>query len=54
MSKHGYKDITLYIYRDLPRDEREIAAGIIAKELKENGYTITKNDWDNDTLSFKW
>lgn len=54
MSKHGYKEITLYIYRDLPRDEREIAAGIIAKELKENGYTITKNDWDNDTLSFKW
>ena len=54
MSKHGYKEITLYIYRDLPRDEREIAAKIIATELKENGYTITKNDWDNDTLSFKW
>lgn len=54
MSKKGYHEITLYIYRELPLDEKEIAAKIITTELKENGYTITKNDWDNDNLSFKW
>lgn len=54
LSKKGCHETTLYIYRDLPFDEKEIAAKIIATELKENGYTITKNDWDNDNLSFKW
>ena len=54
LSKKGYHETTLYIYRDFLFDEKEIAAKIIATELKENGYTITKNDWDNDTLSFKW
>lgn len=53
-SNHGLSSITLFIYNDIQFCDREIASGIFEKVLKDNGYTIIKNDWKNNSLTFKW